>query len=49
MGRPAHVEHAESTGITADVYHYSYHDHDMKVVFVNGVVFHAEFVPGAKS
>lgn len=49
MGRPNRIDHAESTGITGDVYHYTWKEADLKVVFVNGTVFHAEYVPEAKS
>ena len=49
LGRPARIEHSESTGVTGDVYHYPDQGADMKIIFVNGVVFHAESVPGAKS
>jgi hypothetical protein len=50
MGTPARIEHSETTGITGDVYHFlSPSGSDMKVVFVNGVVFLAEIIPGAKS
>ena len=49
MGSPTRIEHSETTGITGDVYHYPYHDRDMKIVFVNGVVFNTEVAPGAKS
>jgi len=49
VGQPSHIEHSETTGITGDVYHYPYQGKDMRIVFVNGVVFHHELVPGAKS
>jgi hypothetical protein len=51
MGPPAGIEQSESGDqtITGSVYHYPLSDGAMKVVFVNGVIFHAEFVPGAKS
>jgi len=50
MGSPSQIEHSETTGIIGDIYHYpTPSGADMKVVFINGVVFHAEFVPGAKS
>ena len=42
MGRPLRIEHAESTGISGDVYHYPTYPlgGDFQVVFVNGVVLH---------
>jgi len=49
MGQPSRVESSETTGITGSVYHYPSHGGDIKVVFVNGTVFNAEFVSGAKS
>jgi hypothetical protein len=50
MGSPTHIEHSETTGITGDVYHYpSPTGADMKIVFVNGIVFHTEYITGAKS
>lgn len=51
LGRPASIDQSQSADqtITGEVYHYPYHNRDMKVVFVNGVVFSTQFVPGAKS
>ena len=50
MGSPARIEHSETTGITGDVYHYpASSGSERKIVFVNGTVFSAEFLPGAKS
>ncbi len=51
MGAPVRIEHSQSVDqtITGEVYHYPYHGDDMKVVFINGTVFKAEFVSGAKS
>ena len=51
MGPPVSTEQSESVDqtITGSVYHYPIPEGDMKVVFINGVVFHAEFVPGTKS
>ena len=51
MGQPVSIEHSQSPDqtITGEVYHYPYHGDDMKVVFINGTVFKAEFVSGAKS
>jgi len=51
LGRPARIEQSQSADqtVTGEVYHYPYHDEDMKVVFVNHTVFKAEFVSEAKS
>ncbi len=51
MGPPASVEQSESGDQTINgaVYHYPLPEGALKVVFINGLVFHAEFVPGAKS
>ncbi len=51
MGQPASIEQSESADqtIAGSVYHYPIPEGDMKVVFINGVVFHAEFVSRAKS
>jgi hypothetical protein len=45
MGQPLRIEHAESTGVIGDVYHYPIFPpgggvQDFQVIFVNGVVFH---------
>jgi hypothetical protein len=44
LGAPIRIEHSESTGITADAYHYPTYPlgGDLKVVFVNGVVIGTE-------
>ena len=51
MGSPAAIEQSETSDqtINGTVYHYPLPEGDMKVVFVNGIVFHAELVPKAKS
>jgi hypothetical protein len=51
LGRPAHIEQSQSADqtLTGAVYHYPYHDRDMKVIFVNGLVFGTQFPSGAKS
>jgi len=51
MGRPASIEQSQSADqtITGSVYHYPIPEGDMKVTFINGTVFKAEFVSGAKS
>jgi len=42
MGQPLRIEHAETTGVTGDVYHYASYPPggDFQVIFVNGVVLH---------
>ncbi len=49
VGQPSHIEHADSTGLTAEAYYYPNGDRDLKVVFVNGVVFHTDLVAAPKS
>jgi hypothetical protein len=50
LGRPASIEHAETTGLTGDLYHYPASHGEGRVVFLNDAVFKAEFVPtGGKS
>ncbi len=51
MGQPARIEQSETDDQTIKglVYFYPHNNSNMKIVFVNGVVFSAEFVPGAKS
>jgi hypothetical protein len=49
LGQPAHIDHAETTGIRGDVYHYPAPNGEGRVTFLNDTVFKAEFVPGAKS
>jgi hypothetical protein len=50
LGRPASIEHAETTGLTGDLYHYPASNGEGRVVFLNDAVFKAEFVPaGGKS
>ncbi|HUB66258.1 MAG TPA: hypothetical protein VL981_02080 [Candidatus Methylacidiphilales bacterium] len=50
LGQPASIEHAETTGLTGDLYHYPAQNGEGRVVFLNDAVFKAEFVPaGAKS
>ena len=41
MGQPLRIEHAETTGITGDVYHFPTYPPggDFQVIFVNGTVF----------
>ena len=51
MGRPLRIEHAESTGLVGDVYHYSTSPltGDFRVIFVNGVVFRTMIPSATKS
>jgi len=50
LGPPASIEHAETTGLTGDLYHYPAPKGEGRVVFLNDAVFKAEFVPaGGKS
>ncbi len=49
LGQPASIEHAETTGLQGDVYHYPAPQGEGRVVFLNNTVFKAEFVSGAKS
>ena len=50
MGKPASIEESQSNDqtISGMVYHYPGHGADFRIVFVNGVVFHAE-MPLTKS
>jgi hypothetical protein len=51
MGRPLRIEHAESTGLVGDVYHYPTYPSggDFQVIFVNGVVFNTAIPSSTKS
>jgi len=50
MGNPARIEHSETTGVSGDVYYYPAPLRGgFKIVFVNGVVFSTEAIPGVKS
>ncbi len=51
LGSPSSIEQSETDDktINGEVDHYSASDGEGRVVFVNHTVFHAEFVPGAKS
>ena len=48
LGRPAHIEQAETTGLRGEVYHYPAANGEGRVIFLNDAVFKAEFVPGGK-
>jgi hypothetical protein len=45
LGKPARIEHSESTGLTGDVYHYPASSRDMKITFINGTVFDTAIIP----
>ena len=50
LGRPARIDHTETTGLTGLVYHYPAADGgDAQVIFINDAVFKAALVPGGKS
>ncbi|HEX4139252.1 MAG TPA: outer membrane protein assembly factor BamE [Candidatus Methylacidiphilales bacterium] len=51
LGRPASIEQSETDDktISGEVDHYPASGGEGRVVIVNHTVFHAEFVPGAKS
>ncbi len=49
LGQPSHIDESESTGVKGEVYYYPWHKSEMKIVFVNGTVFHAEYTPDKKS
>jgi hypothetical protein len=49
LGRPAHIDQSETTGLTGEVDYYRGSGGEGRVIFLNNVVFKALFVPGAKS
>ena len=51
LGRPASIEQSETEDqtISGEVDHYPAPNGEGRVVIVNHTVFHADFVPGAKS
>ena len=51
LGRPASIEQSQTDDqtISGEVDHYPASGGEGRVVIVNHTVFHAEFVPGAKS
>jgi outer membrane protein assembly factor BamE (lipoprotein component of BamABCDE complex) len=48
LGQPSHIDHAETTGLRGDVYDYVSIRGEGRVVFLNDVVFKAEFLPASK-
>ena len=50
LGQPAHIDQSETSDqlIQGEVYHYPSTDGEGRVVFLNGAVFQAQFVPGGK-
>jgi hypothetical protein len=49
LGKPVRIDHAETTGLSGDVYHYPASNGEGRVIFLNDAVFKAEFIPGGKS
>jgi outer membrane protein assembly factor BamE (lipoprotein component of BamABCDE complex) len=49
LGRPTHIEESETTGLRGDVYYYPGSHGEGRVIFLNDIVFKAEFVPEGKS
>jgi hypothetical protein len=51
LGRPARIDETQTADqtLTGETYHYSTPSGEGRVVFVNGTVFKAEFLAGAKS
>jgi hypothetical protein len=48
LGKPAHIDQAETTGLKGEVYHYPAANGEGRVIFLNDAVFKAEFVPGGE-
>jgi hypothetical protein len=48
LGRPAHIDQAETTGLRGETYHYPASNGEGRVVILNDTVFKAEFIPGDK-
>jgi hypothetical protein len=48
LGRPAHIDQAETTSLRGETYHYPASNGEGRVVFLNDTVFKAEFIPGGK-
>ena len=49
LGQPSHIDESETTGLSGQVYYYPWHNNEMKIVFVNGTVFHAEYTSRKQS
>ena len=49
LGRPSHIDEAETTGLRGQVYDYTSSHGEGRVVFLNDAVFKAEFIPEVKS
>ena len=47
LGQPEHIDHAEITGLTGDVYDYGKSGAHAQVVFVNGAVFSTQYTPAS--
>ena len=48
LGRPAHIDQSETTGLSGQVYYYTSPHGEARVTFLNDAVFKAEFIPGDK-
>ena len=46
LGRPAHIDQSETTGLRGEVYDYTGVNGTGRVVLLNDTVFKAEFIPG---
>jgi hypothetical protein len=46
LGRPAHIDQSETTGLRGEVYDYPGSNGEGRVIILNDLVFKAEFVPG---
>jgi hypothetical protein len=51
LGQPARIDHSETSDqtVTGEVDHYPANNGEGRVVYINGSVFTADFVSGAKS
>jgi len=50
LGQPAHIDQSQTSDqlLSGEVYRYPAPDGEGRVVFINGAVFQAQFVPGGK-
>jgi hypothetical protein len=48
LGRPAHIDQSETTGLRGEVYDYPGVNGEVRVIILNDIVFKAEFIPGGK-
>jgi hypothetical protein len=49
LGRPAHIDQSETTGLRGELYDYPSPAGEGRVVFLNDVVFKSEFISRARS